>query len=305
VSRGLVARATLAVAPLLVLGCASAPVWYDANPMLGVYVWGGFVENPASAADPQRAEVLIDGSASMQKPTRAGPSRVEVAHTAAARFVLELSEDASVRVSDIGSGGACEPPRPLGSSAPGEDRAALVGSLADVEAGAEGSIAQSLVALAGSLGRGHEATRVVAFTDLEDACGGDLCAATAALEAVGASLDLVVIGDAKVPDCVGATKRSLGTTDLPATLGEHPIPFRVLLNGAVAVKGLVGNAPIEIPADPVTVIVDLDPPLSIGPMRHAPDSVTRLEVLDFIHLTPPLREWRWEARLVDPDPVAR
>jgi hypothetical protein len=301
-SFGLAARATTAAASLLVLGCASAPVWYDANPMFAVHVWGGFVENPASPADPQRAVVLIDASQSMRAPTPPGPSRVEVARTAASRFVLELPEDASVRVSDIGFGGACAPPRPLGHSAPGTDRIVLAGSLAGREAGAEGSIAQGLVSLAGSLGRGHEATRVVAFTDLNDSCGGDLCAAATALESAGASLDLVVIGEAQVPDCVGAMTRSRGTTDLPATLGERPIPFRVLLDGAVAVEGRVGDAPVEIPAAPVTLVVDLDPPLLLGPMRISPDTVTRLEILDFPHATPPVREWRWEALLVDADP---
>jgi len=291
------ARARFAVAGLLALGCVSIPRWYDENPRLAVQVWGGFAEAPMSSAEEQRVEVLVDASSAMQSPMSAGPSRAEVARTAATRFVLELPPTATVRVSEIGSGRRCGPPHPLGRSASGEDRLPLAASLASLEAGEDGSIAQGLSELAESLRLEQHPTRVVAFSDLTDPCGGDLCAATAALASVGASLDLVVIGDAPIPECVAATRRSQGTDDLPATVGEEGVPFRVLVGGVVALEGRAGDPPVEAPAEPVTVVIDLDPPLSLGPMRLAPDSVTSLQVLEFPHATPPVREWRWDVLL--------
>jgi hypothetical protein len=177
----------------------------------------------------------------------------------------------------------------------------VAATLARLEAGGEGSIAKGLLALAESLRIRPETTRVAAFTDLSDACGGDLCEAIAALESVGASLDLVVIGGAPIPECVGALKRAAGTGDLPATIGERRIPFRVLLDGAVAVAGQVGDTPVEVPADLVTLVIDLDPPLSIGPLRLTPDAVTWLEILEFPNAQPRVREWRWVALLATAD----
>jgi hypothetical protein len=269
-------------------------------------VWGGFAADPVQPLEPLRIEVLVDQSASMQTPMAVGPTRGEVARTAAARFVLGVSDAGTVRLSEIGGAGHCAPPRPIARSESAATRVEMAATLASLEHGGEGSVALALAYMADAIRIRGEPTRVVAFTDLAEACGGDLCAGIADLEAVGASLDLVVIGDAAIPACVAASERAPGPGDLPPTVGARHPTFRVLRaeGGGEVVEGVVGDPPVEVVAEPVLVIVDLDPPLQLGPVRLTPDALTRLEILDFPQLQPRVREWRWEATLRDANPEA-
>jgi len=54
----------------------------------------------------------------------------------------------------------------------------------------------------------------------------------------------------------------------------------------------VGGLPVAAPPGPVTVVVDLDPPLRVEG-RFDPGARRLLQVLDFPLLDPPTRQWRW------------
>ncbi len=251
--------------------------------------------SPPAAADAARLALVIDASVSMRASASAGVSRLAAAQTRAKEVIesLPLGGRVSVQVAGGSESAACGAPQQ--AIAPSPDLVAAAEAVGRLAPGGEGSIAEALQAtLRGLAAEGAlDGARVVVFGDLEDPCGGDLCAAVGAVVAAGASLDLVVLGDRPTPACVSAAGSG---PDLPPGPGVAvaPVRFEVSPATGVAVAGVSGANPTSVPAGPARIQVALVPPLEIGPITLAPGSLVRIRVLDFPASSPPVRDWSLE-----------
>jgi hypothetical protein len=137
-------------------------------------------------------------------------------------------------------------------------------------------------------------SRIVVFTDLGNECGGDVCAAATRLIEGGARLDVVAIGDARVPACLREPS-GLAETLPPSEEADRTVHFRIEVEDPepmVAGCSDAGGLPVAVPPGPGTVVVELDPPLRVG-AHFASGRRHVLQVLDFPSLDPPRRHWRW------------
>jgi hypothetical protein len=129
--------------------------------------------------------------------------------------------------------------------------------------------------------------RLVAISDLDASCGkGNLCDAAAALASAGANLDLVVIGDAPIPACLGQVG---GDAEPPHLMAAAPAPTRATFRiigeapgdeAPLPVVGRVGDAAVKVPPGRVRVGVDLEPPVEVGPVDLAPNASLRIRILE-------------------------
>ena len=304
-SRALVLAATAA------LGCAVpylSPI-SEALPerpleaQLAVELIQGFTGRPVPApARPERVEVLIDVTSSMEAATEPGPGRHVAARKAAMRLVTALPRDSFIGLHALGVAGGdeCNPAFRTGYSVAGEARDDLVRRIDELRPAGEASLARAVEGLRvyltvmETLAR----SRVVILSDLGEECGGDLCEELARMIAGGASVEFVVFGEARLPSCIGDFEIA-GSWHVEA---EPPVMhFRVdavadsadAAPSATAV-GLVGGEPVAIAAGAARVFVDFDPPAEFGPVDLVPGTTTRLRILDFPALDPPVREWTWE-----------
>lgn len=242
-----------------------------------------------------RVALLIDASASMRAPAVVGVSRLAAAKARAIDVLAMLPPATRVSIDAVGIEAAegCHAAKPiLSPSAPGDLARAAVDPL---EPGGEGSIAEALqatilaLAAEGTIDGAH----IVAFTDLEGPCGGDLCAAVGRLASSGASLDLVVLGGQPTPACVANATAATGPP--PDLLSRARLwRFQVLPAAGGGVYGVSGGRPVLAPPGPARIEVLLDPPLEVGPVTLEPDTLLRLRVLDFPAGIPPVREWSFE-----------
>ena len=250
---------------------------------------------PAPAAE--RVEVLLDLTTSL----RAGDDGVETweaARAAAARFVRALPASDPVRVHALGliPGRGCEAASPLDPKQRLGSHAELASAIEALAPAGEGSLAVALAELRSALAQGDELarSRVVVFSDLGSECGGDVCTAADLLLEAGARLDFVVLGSAPSPACFSAL--------VPADRWQHARVLRAPRYRIVAydpdgegaplvlAEGVANEARKRVPAGPVTIELALDPPERIGPLVLSPDAWTRVRVLEFPSLSPPVRE---------------
>ncbi len=304
-SRALVLAATAA------LGCAVpllSPVseGLPERPLeaqLAVELIQGFTGRPVPApAGPERVEVLIDVTSSMEAPTEPGPGRHVAARRAAVRLVTALPRDSFVGLHALGVGGGdeCNPALRTGHSGAGEAREDLVGRIEELRPAGEASLAQAVEGLRVYLTAMETLarSRVVIFSDLGEECGGDLCEELSRMVAGRARVELVVFGETRLPSCIEDFQIA-GAWRVDA---ETPVMhFRVEAVAAsadgvpsAAAVGLVGGEPVAIAAGAARVLVGFDPPAEFGPVDLAPGTTTRLRILDFPALDPPVREWIWE-----------
>ncbi len=288
-------RAGALLATLLGVGaCASAP---PPEALLDVRVMQGLAVAPG-APSTSRVEVVLDVTPSMQAREGRYGTRADVARAAAAQLLRALPPEAPATLVAFGaSGPECEAtPIRLGPEVGYASVLALhTDALAPV---AEASLSQTLGSVTSEIvaAGAAERTRVVLISDLSDECGSDLCAAAAALVGTGATLDLVVIGDADVPACVAdlTAPRSVPGVVARATDTE-PFSFRVRAapDGPVRAEasGVAGGAPIALAPGAAVVDVPLSPPLSV-PLVLEAGQVTQMRVIDFPAATPPLRDWQ-------------
>jgi hypothetical protein len=268
---------------------------------VSIEILAGFAERAAvPAAAPERVAVLLDVTAS----TRAGPRGAEpyrAARAAAARFVERLPEDRALHVQALGltPGNGCASATALGSAHPMPSRATLASRLARLEPAGEGSLAVALAELRGVLVQtgAIAGSRVVVFSDLGSQCGGDLCTAAGLLLDDGARLDLVVVGDGAAPACLAELAPAPEPPAVPPLavprhriVAYDPAPDRQPL---VLAEGLANGSRLRVPAGPVTVLLGFDPPSLIGPLVLSPGAWTRIRVVEFPSLDPPVREWVW------------
>jgi len=272
---------------------------------LEVEVLGGLPRVPAwEPAAPARIELVLDARAGLSQ-RRVGRTDAAQAVVAGARQLLDvLPPDVPVTLHALGAGGGedCDAASAVSDPLAGSP-ADVAAALAEARPAARASLPDALTRLADLLARGGRASRarVVVVTDLADDCGGDLCAASQALVDAGASLELLVVGDAETPICVAAAAAPAGP---PAPLASAPIlsapRFRVIplarrpSGVTVPRSGVAGQGPVSAPAGLARIEVDLVPPLVIPEVALAPDARQRLRIVDFPSASPPVREWRLE-----------
>jgi hypothetical protein len=128
---------------------------------------------------------------------------------------------------------------------------------------------------------------------------------------VGAQLDLTLFGDASVPHCL--VELQLGESFLPPMRVEdrRPGPASFWVESAndeepagvgVLAAGRTDGSPRTLFAGRAYIHVELDRPTRFGPIDLAPDTETRLRILDFPGLVPAVREWSWQTRDISPAP---
>jgi hypothetical protein len=285
---------------LLGLGLSCRPLaWPEPPPptRIEIEVLRGFAALPPRALAAPDVEILVDVSSSTRAAAGAGLRRFEAARLAAARLVRGLPASAAIRLSALGTvAGECEAALPLSASPAEAPRDELLGWIESLEPEGEGSLAAALQALAAD---GSGQRRVVAFTDLDTACGGDVCAAAAALTTNGARLDLVVVGSAPTPPCLA----DFAPEAAPAASLAAPAPrFAVWADspprGNARARGRADGRPVDLPPGTGVVQLDLEPPMSIGPIFFHRSTVTRIQILDFPQLG--VREWYQVVEAVDP-----
>jgi len=270
---------------------------------LAVELIQGFTGRPVSApARPERVEVLIDVTASMKTATEPGPGRYVAARNAAVRLVTALPQDSFIGLHALGVAGGdeCNPAFRTGHSGSGEARDDLVQRIDELRPAGEASLAQAVEGLRVYLTATETLarSRVVILSDLGKECGGGLCKELGRMIAGGARAELVVFGEARLPSCIEDFEIAGSwhvDTEPPAMhfrveAVDHPADAAP---SATAV-GLVGGEPIAIAEGAVRVFVGFDPPAEFGPVELAPGTTTRLRILDFPALDPPVREWTWE-----------
>ena len=275
----------------------------SAEARLSVEVIQGFTGRPVSApAGPERVEVLIDVTSSMEAPTSPGPGRHVAARRAAVRLVTALPGDSFIGLHALGVAGGdeCNPAFRTGHSGPSEAREDLVGRIEELRPAGEASLAQAVEGLRVYLTamKTLARSRVVIFSDLGEECGGDLCEQLSWMVAGGARVELVVFGETRLPSCIEDFEIA-GAWRADA---EAPVMYFHVESAAAPADGvpsatavgLVGGEPVAIAAGSARVLVEFDPPAEFGPVDLAPGTTTRLRILDFPVLDPPVREWIWE-----------
>lgn len=288
------ARTLAALAALALAACASpTPAPKASTPArVAVDVARGGTGAPLP---PPRIALVVDATSSMRAPAASGVSRLAAAQTRAVEILETAPPEARLSVDAFGPGDgeACREPISLAAAGAG-DRQGAVDAVRELSPGGEASLADALVAVGRGLqGSGvADGARVVALTDLDDRCGGDLCAAVKALVDSGASLDLVVLGERPTPSCVLTAEPTAGGGRPGSPGAVSPAPgFRVLPAGGAPVSGVAGGDPVTVAAGGARIEVALDPPLALGPLPLAPGSLLRVRVLDFPAASPPQREW--------------
>jgi hypothetical protein len=289
------APAALSAAWLLALACAGAPPPSE-DAQLSVEVLSGFAGGPGPGGrppGPEAVEILVDVTSSMGQATAAGPPRDAASRGAAARLIRALPAEHPVGLHAVGFARVegCQPAFRLDGSAPGAARDALLRQLDGLDPAGEGSLARALDGLRVFLAVSDRLAdaRIVVLTDLGDECGGDLCEVVSDALTGGARLEFVLFGDRDVPACLEEIAPAWETAATP------PPAFRVEAGeGTSVAEGRAGGAPVPVAPGLVWVQLSLEPPLRVGPLRLSPGRTTRLRVLDFPALDPPVREWAWE-----------
>ncbi len=276
------------IAAAALAACAAPPPPPAPAPALvGVEVLRG-VPAPAPAPEQARVALVIDASASMGGAAAEGVTRLAAAQIRAEELLDALPAGALLSIDAAGS--ECGTTARVAS--PTRDAGAARAAVRSLSARGEGSLAEALQSVARDLAAegSLDGARIVAFGDLDDRCGGDLCAAVRSVAASGASLDLVVLGGRSTPDCVA--EASAGPASPPAGLVQPPAPaFEVRPGAGPAVIGTAGATPVRVPAGAASVTIGLDPPIEIGPLTLEPGAVLRIRVVDFPGLSPPVRDW--------------
>lgn len=296
------------------LACAGVGPQPDAPPAeLAVEIWSGFQQPPSLAPPPPlRVEILLDLTSSMRAHAPGAPPRYLGARESAARLVESLAGDTPLGVRALGltRGVRCSQATPVAEGAVAALRTRLPGRLRALAPASEGSLAAAFDAVRRDLAGDLEGARIVALTDLDNECGGDLCAAGAALVGAGARLELIVLSNAALPDCFldfapSGPPRLAGSSppaDAPRFLVERHNSGRDEA-GEVLGRGRADGTPVTVASGAALVTVEMEPPAVIGPMRLSPGTRTRVRVLDFPLLTPRMREWRWDTEPIGTEVV--
>lgn len=302
------ARSSVLVLALALGACATpAP---GPESLVEVEVLAGLPRLPAwEPAAPARVELVFDARPSLAQRRIGRASAADAVRAGARRLLESLPADVPVTLHAVGAGRgeACDAASALADPIAG-DPAEVRTALESVRSGARASLPAALLRLSADLARDPAATRarVVVVTDLASECGGDLCAAAQAVVDAGASLEMLVAGDAETPACVALVAAPDGA---PAPLAAAPAltapRFRVvpLAKGRGATgaprSGVAGEGAVSAPPGLARIEVDLAPPLVLPEVALVPNARHRLRIVDFPSASPPVREWRLEPAAPD------
>lgn len=293
----------LSVAFGLALGCAVPPT---PPAYLRVEVDRG---RDLSAPLPGEGQlhVVLDLSTSVRemKPVENEPTWQAAARNAA-RAVLgnaPAGTQASLRVLGLASASptSCTTPIPVGGSdGRAEDLDRLIPELGGAS---ESSLAAALLQLYPEVPRPEPVGRVVIVSDFANDCESRTAACESAAQLIdaGAEIDLVAVGGDPIPACWAQLAPRTGAIDVAA--GPAPRVRVEWREQRVRSSGLASASKasdrsavvpprgrVQVPAGAVRVIVDLDPPEIVGPLMLPAGVETRVRVLDFPSLSPPVRE---------------
>jgi len=267
-------------------------------------VFSGFAPQTTGTALPaKRIVVLVDATRSMLRRDAHGGTLFDAARGGAADALRATADGDEVSVEALGNrrGAGCGVPERLTGPDRGAERARPLAALTKLAPEGEASVATSLQEIQTELDAegATRRTTVVVFTDLEDTCGGDLCAAAESLVQAGGWVDLRVVGDAPTPACIAALRPSLALPGRAASYLSPPPPhFRVVADEAeghsVLASGQAGSGAVTARAGLVALEVDLIPPERIGPFRLREGETVRIRLLDFPGTAPPERTWQVE-----------
>src|SRR5271157_3800972 len=197
----------LVTASLFASSCAALRPGREPVPATGeveLQVFSGFAPPTTGAALPaKRIVVLVDATRSMLRRGAHGGTLFDAARSGAADVLRGAADGDEVALHALGNrrSSGCGVPERLAGPDGGAARARSLAALAQLAPEGEGSVATSLHEIQTELDAegATRRTRVVVFTDLEDACGGDLCRAAESLVQAGGWVDLRVVGDAPPP----------------------------------------------------------------------------------------------------------
>ena len=317
------ARAALALAVSSGLACdalrSGSSTAGDGPPLAGtaevsVEVWSGFTQRPGAPRPArERVEIVLDTTASMRATDPGAPARFVGAREAARRLLTRLPADTSVRLWGLGvveGEGRCTELEPLSRADDSGSPAEALARLDAASSESEASLAGALEELRGHLGSDVEGSRIVLFSDLGAECGGDLCGAASALVEAGARLDVVILSEALLPQCFAAFAPAGGPRAAILSRPALSAGFRVDRHltrtgetGPVLGRGRTGGSPVPVAGGPATIQLQMDPESTIGPLMLSPGTHTRVRVLDFPTLDPPVREWRWDVVSLAPQEI--
>jgi len=312
--------AALAGAGML-LACALPEALESAPPppveaaAVRVELLGGLAATPRwQAPELVPVEILLDATTSMgTRLAGLRATRYDSAVQLAARYLAALPEPTpvSLRVLGLTSGTACGTAVPIvgGSGAP---------AVVSLERGlptlppsrGESSLAATLEDARRSLSRSDSRAggRVVVLSDFEPDCGGDLCAAARGLVEAGIELEVVALGETPAPACLAQLASDalppalarVSRPDKPGFRVERPPRPQAGFGSTLIGIGRVGGQSVTVPAGRVVVTVELEPPVTVGPLDLVPGQEATIRVLDFPSLELPVREvWVEEGARTD------
>jgi len=228
--------------------------------------------------------VVVDLTPSLAEQKQQGTHWLAASRLTAQRLLRRLPQDRPVTLHALGvaSGSAC------GASVPAEfpNGAAAAGYVRTAQPRGEGSLAASLDAVARTLIlEDKTGAQVVAIGDLDASCGGDLCEAVRALDAAGAQLDLVLLGDRSAPACLrgvrGAPAPVAGAVPEPAAPSFRVEPWPSVAD-AVGADGVAGRQDVLVRGTgEIAVVISEPESLYVGPLEPRPGETLHLRVLDF------------------------
>jgi von Willebrand factor type A domain len=282
------------------LACAGTPPPPFEYARVSVEVLRGFTSEDVTPREEDNGPVvlLLDATRSMLAPTVQGATHFAAAQRAATRFTNDLPSQQPMWLYALGTveGPNCQSVFRGSRAATAAARGPIVEEIARIQPRGEGGLAAALESVRNELWRADAlmGARVVVFSDLQPACGGDVCAAASLLVGGGARLDVVALGDASVPACL-REPTGIAETLAPPPSADRTVHFRLEVEDPEPIVigcSEVGGLPIAAPAGRGTIVVELDPPLRVE-ATFAPGRVRVLEVIDFPALDPSTRHWRW------------
>ena len=289
---------SLALAGSLAACAASRSEAPQALARVRVELWRGLGEG-AAPPGPVPTWVVADlaPSYAMDPPFVA----TQAAQRAAARYLAAQDPGSPLELVALGIAGAgesCAPAVPI-QSAGATAGPALAELLLALEPRGRGSLGEALDSVVAALeARPPDAppgARVVMFSALQGGCPPDPCAAAERLVALGADLDLVVLGNAPVPACLSALpvplERPPGLDVAPLSAeGFFRVEHRVLRSSGGATRepttvtvaeGPLGGPAVEVVPGAARVVVQLpDREIPVPPLVLGAGVETRIRVLD-------------------------
>jgi hypothetical protein len=214
-------------------------------------------------------ELILDTSGSMNERDQGSQTRLEVAKTVTTRLVTETlpaGVPMALRTYSGCSSSLAIPMQPL-------DPNAASGAIANLRASGSTPIAQSLRAASSDLDNVPGPKMIVLVTDGEETCGGDPRSAIEALVAQNVDIQVNIVGFAIDDATLTATFQEWARVgngtyfeasdeielDQAVTTASQ-LPFRVLdQQGTVIANGVVGGAPVAVPAGTYVVEIDTAP----------------------------------------------